>query len=109
MSLEDSKDFHVVEDAEKGNGLFTSRRFAKGEAIYPFDYWSSPVMPMHMTNHSCEPNSSFNEEGELIALRDLEMEEEITYDYLLHPVPASPWNFKCYCNASSCVGWVQAA
>lgn len=32
-------------------------------------------------NHSCEPNAGFREKSTLFALRDIEPEEEITYDY----------------------------
>ena len=99
--------FHVVAGGEKGNGLFTSRGFEKGELIYLFDYWTEEVMPMHMTNHSCSPNSEFNDEGELIALRDLVEGEEITYNYILAPTPASPWNFECQCMADICQGWIS--
>jgi len=92
---------------EKGVGLFATRRFAAGEAIYRMDYWSEERMPMHSTNHSCDPNAGFDEGGMLVARRDIAPGEEITYDYLAHPLPASPWNFKCVCGADSCVGWVD--
>ena len=87
-----SDDFHIVDGQDgKGRGLFASRRFAKGEAIYPFDYWSEEEMPMHATNHSCDPNGSFNDAGMLVALRQIDQGEEITFHYLRHPIPASPW------------------
>lgn len=108
MPVFESADFHVVEDEEKGRGLFTSRRFVEGEFLYFLDYWSAELMPMHLTNHSCEPNVSFNDAGELIALRDIAMGEEIAYDYLRVPLPASPWNFACQCKAESCLGWIRA-
>ena len=78
-----------------------------GESIYRFDYWSQEQMPMHMTNHSCNPNATFNEGGMLVAVRDIEQGEEITFDYMAHPIPASPWNFKCACGADGCVGWID--
>lgn len=101
-------DFYVVKSDDKGRGLFTSRSFVEGEKLYLLDYWSEEVMPMHLTNHSCDPNSEFNEAGELIALRDIEKDEEVSYDYLLRPLPASPWNFDCQCLADDCKGWVSA-
>ena len=78
-----------------------------GESIYRFDYWSYEKMPIHVTNHSCEPNARFNEGGMLIAVREIEPGEEITYDYVAHPIPASPWNFECGCGAKGCVGWID--
>lgn len=78
-----------------------------GVSIYRFDYWSQAQMPIHVTNHSCEPNASFNAEGMLVALREIEPGEEITYDYVAHPIPASPWNFQCGCKAQGCLGWIN--
>ncbi|MDX2029797.1 MAG: SET domain-containing protein [Blastocatellia bacterium] len=107
MSVFESAGFEVFADEGKGNGLFTSREILKGDTVYLLDYWSAEIMPMHMTNHSCEPNSRFNDAGELIALRDIEMGEEITYDYLHIPLPASPWNFACHCKSDICLGWIR--
>src|SRR5689334_20039904 len=94
-------------DSRKGVGLFATREFRAGESIYRLDYWSRPQMPMHATNHSCDPNASFDADGMLVAVRRIEAGEEITYDYLAHPLPASPWNFECRCGAKGCVGWVD--
>ncbi len=66
-------------------------------------------MPIHATNHSCDPNAAFDAEGMLVALRDIAPNEEITFDYLKHPTPASPWNFACRCGSSNCVGWISAS
>jgi hypothetical protein len=109
MPLSSKKDFQIIEGLDqKGMGLFTTREFKMGEDIYQMDYWSKPLMPMHATNHSCDPNSSFNADGMLVAIRDIEKGEEITYDYLLHPIPASPWNFECHCRSAECIEWVLA-
>lgn len=109
MPLSSKKDFQIIEGLDqKGVGLFTTRRFNQGDDIYQMDYWSKPLMPMHATNHSCDPNSSFSESGMLTAIRDIAKDEEITYDYLLHPIPASPWNFECHCGSSNCVGRILA-
>ena len=108
MPLSNWSDFLVGDGHnQKGVGLFTTRKFEKGESIYPFDYWSEEQMPIHATNHSCDPNGGFSEEGVLVALRDIEKHEEITYDYLSRPIPASPWNFKCQCKSENCLGWIS--
>ncbi|HEY0514868.1 MAG TPA: SET domain-containing protein [Thermoanaerobaculia bacterium] len=91
----------------EGVGLFASRELALGEAIYPLDYWSRELMPIHVTNHSCEPSAMFNVEGMLVALRDIGKDEEITYHYLMHPTPASPWDFECHCQSKNCLGWIS--
>ncbi|MEW6125620.1 MAG: SET domain-containing protein [Acidobacteriota bacterium] len=100
--------FEIRDLGDKGAGLFATRNYETGEAIYPFDYWSQPLMPMHATNHSCDANGKFDETGMLVALRNIQAGEEITFNYLHHPIPASPWFFKCECGAATCVGWVDA-
>lgn len=109
MSLSSPDGYEVLPAGPgKGLGLFATRKFVVGEAIYRLDYWSRAQMPMHMTNHSCDPNASFDGDGMLVAVREIEPGEEITFDYVAHPLPASPWNFKCGCGAERCVGWVDA-
>ena len=55
----------IVGDGRKGAGLFATRPFAPGAALFQFDYWSRPIMPMHSTNHSCDPNAAFDQDGAL--------------------------------------------
>ena len=101
-------EFRVVQfSTHKQQALFATRPYAVGDEIYPMDYWSQEVMPMHLTNHSCDPNGRFNDAGILLAVREIAADEEITYDYLAHPLPASPWNFECLCGAGNCQGWVS--
>ncbi|HEX8559830.1 MAG TPA: SET domain-containing protein [Pyrinomonadaceae bacterium] len=108
MSPSSAEGFRALQtDSGKGRGLFATRRYGVGEAIYRLDYWSREEMPMHLTNHSCDPNASFDGGGMLVAVREIEAGEEITFDYTAHPLPASPWNFKCCCGAEACVGWVD--
>lgn len=88
--------------------MIASRAFKPGEAIYQMDYWSAEVMPMHVTNHACDANATFDEAGTLVALRAIATDEEITFNYLNNPTPASPWNFACECGAPNCTGWIKA-
>jgi hypothetical protein len=110
MPLSSTEHFQMITTAgAKQRSLFTTRAFKAGEAIFQMDYWSQALMPMHVTNHSCEPNASFDATGMLIALTDIAAGVEITYNYLQHPTPASPWNFACQCQADTCVGWIDAS
>jgi hypothetical protein len=110
MTDAEAPGYYVVADTgRKGAGLFASRDFACGDPIYQFDYWSQPVMPIHWTNHSCAPNAAFDGEGMLRAVRAIAAHEEITFDYLRYPIPASPWCFECACGSVECRGWIDAA
>ena len=57
-------------------------------------------------NHSCNPNCESDQFGEqiwIVALRDIENGEELTYDYCLwdgEPGDEAP----CYCGAKNCRG-----
>lgn len=61
-------------------------------------------------NHGCEPNVFFDvDDRVLIALRDIEVGEELRFFY-----PSTEWSmdnggFDCLCNSSSCIGRVQGA
>ncbi len=58
-------------------------------------------------NHSCDPNTYVDHESEsLIALRDIEEGEEITFDYLFSEESISS-PFDCNCEAANCVGRVE--
>ncbi|HXM33928.1 MAG TPA: SET domain-containing protein-lysine N-methyltransferase [Pyrinomonadaceae bacterium] len=49
-------------------------------------------------NHSCEGNCGFSDDGDFVAIRDIEREEELTYDYGL--AESNP-NFLMECNCES--------
>jgi len=63
--------------------------------------------PARYVNHSCDPNcEAVNDRGKIwvVAVRDIEPGEELTYDYgydiehfLDHP---------CYCGSKNCVGYI---
>jgi histone-lysine N-methyltransferase SETD1 len=65
-------------------------------------------------NHSCEPNACskvVSQDGHprvvIMALRDIDPNEEITYDYAF-PIEDDPENrVKCLCGAPSCRGFIN--
>ena len=57
--------------------------------------------PFLFSNHSCAPNSTLNAQLQLVALRDLEKEEEIFWDYSTSMLERH-WTMKCSCNAPRC-------
>ena len=53
-------------------------------------------------NHSCDPNcGSAPDWFTLIAMRDIEPNEEITYDYAMTD-SESDWSMGCHCGAKNC-------
>ena len=62
-------------------------------------------------NHSCEPNTFIKGKNELIALRDIQKGEEITYDYSttmneneekIKKAGRTLWTCTCNCNSPLC-------
>lgn len=63
--------------------------------------------PARLINHSCDPNSEAIQDGKRIhlqALRDIEIDEEITFDY--------GFDIECYedhpcrCGSDKCIGYI---
>lgn len=64
--------------------------------------------PGDMLNHSCEPNSGLLGSSMLVAMRDIAVGEEITFDYAM--CDASDYDeFRCLCGRSTCRGIVTGA
>lgn len=56
--------------------------------------------------HSCEPNCGIKNLFEVTAMRDIEVGEEITWDYAM--TEDSDFRMECKCDAPSCRGVVGA-
>jgi uncharacterized protein len=57
-------------------------------------------------NHSCDPNSWFEADGSMTALRGIFPEEEITYDYATSESRAD-FMLNCRCGSKLCRGTVR--
>lgn len=60
-----------------------------------------------MFNHSCDANAGIKGQIILVAMRDIEIGEQITFDFgtvLFHPEEAKPYKFKCLCESKACRG-----
>jgi hypothetical protein len=54
-------------------------------------------------NHSCDPNTVFVDDGKMIATRDVEVGEEITYEYATsESQTSSHMPFPCGCGTPAC-------
>ena len=61
-------------------------------------------------NHCCNPNAGFQGELTLIAMRKIEKEEEVTFDYAMetcHLKGVPPYKFSCNCGAKNCRKFVS--
>ncbi len=64
------------------------------------------MMQQHIVNHSCEPNTGFLDQCMMIAIKDIEENEEIVYDYafVMWSAEESALHFQmeCKCGTPSC-------
>jgi SET domain-containing protein len=70
----------------------------------------SRITKTDYVNHSCNPSCGFSGEITFVALRDIEVGEEITFDYATVIMRTLNnkyiYNFKCECGGPSCRGYV---
>jgi hypothetical protein len=63
--------------------------------------------PGDSINHSCEPNCGMRNATTIVAMRDIAVGEELTFDYAMSD--ASDYNeFNCNCGTSLCRGRIRA-
>lgn len=62
--------------------------------------------PADCVNHSCEPNIGFTGQIGLIAMREIEAGEELTFDYAM--CDGTPYDeFDCQCGSANCRGSIR--
>ena len=108
-----------------GLGVFAERAIVSGETILPVEgkqlslaevrtleaLESYPLQigvrdfidleaPLRLVNHACEPNCYINEKA-LVALRDIQPGEELSFDYSL-TIGQPGWCMRCRCGAVNC-------
>lgn len=120
------KPINVKEIPGKGRGIFAIRDLAKDEIISEFtgprikiehlDEFPPEVVehlfnvgkdeylvarePEVRTNHSCDPNAGIRKETLLVAMRNIQRGEEITFDYSM--IMADDWEMDCLCGSPQC-------
>lgn len=128
-----------------GNGVFSNKEIKSGQTIYFLEGElctldevirrvnegkEEPSDPLEVDdeeyldldeisrtfNHSCEPNSYIKGKNELIALRDITVGEEITYDYSttmndneekIVSAGRDLWTCECNCGSKNCRGIID--
>ncbi len=128
-NLKNSPDVYVS-SCDVGRGVFASRRFARGERILTFNGMrvdaNDPINnepeganllqtgkrtylllnePGLFLNHSCEPNAGIVNGRMLVALADIEKDEEIRFDYST-TMDDGLWTMDCKCLNNSCRGLI---
>lgn len=109
----------------QGKGVFVKERITKGEVIAVFDgniydhksiwtdelrnhciqferkKWRDSTGIARLINHSCEPNCGIKDSFSVVAMRDIEKGEEITWGYEMTEDNLY-WRMDCSCGSLSC-------
>lgn len=72
--------------------------------MIPFEYGRRE--PADFVNHSCNPNAGLAGEAILVAMKDIGVDEEITFDYSMAD-SSEVDEFTCNCHAPQCRGVVR--
>jgi SET domain-containing protein len=121
---------YIQSSRQHGKGVFACAPIRAGEAILKF---SGPLLARrelradeyHLqigdelylgasgeaddyVNHSCAPNAGFADDLLLVARRDIDVGEEITWDYSSAIDEADFAGFACQCGAAACRGVVRS-
>ena len=120
-----------VRECELGRGLFADRSYRVGEEILRFegrtvaahlvsamgedqcymiqigpDLYLEPEPPGRYTNHSCRPNAAIKDDCRLVALIDIDKNQQICFDYST-TMSEDNWTMTCRCGSADCRGVIR--
>ncbi len=118
----------VYNNISKQKELRANNRFKAGDIIIPFSAGETLIEPTYLTvqtgenehitlvpeflqytNHSCRPTVFFDTTNMvLLALRDIEIMEELTFFYPSTELNMSD-SFDCFCGESECLTHIKGA
>jgi uncharacterized protein len=128
-----AKKIKVGDSQIHGRGIFAKYKIKKGEIVaiikgtpvfkinrtisdvfanpdwigFKVHNWIDPIPPYKHINHSCEPNTAIKGKKTLIAIKDIDKNEEVTIDYSI--IEADPrWYLKCDCGSKTCRGIITS-
>ncbi len=121
-----------IKDTKKyGKSIFAKRGFKKNETVFVvfgpitkkpsmytvpigFELYIDPLPPVKYLCHSCNPSCGIKNRNEVVAMRNIKKDEEITIDYamivpnyapeLLKLANMSKKDLKCKCGSKNCRG-----
>lgn len=86
-------------DLDPAMPCFTQRVLQMDEELYLLT--AAQKEPNDCFNHSCDPNLGFRGQIGLVAMRDIDTGEELTFDYAMSD--GEPYDeFECHCGSSNC-------
>lgn len=125
--------FTLADSKIQGKGIFATKKYKKGDFVVKLtgniikrkynektdrtlcanwfgigkDLWIDPDFPLSRINHSCEPNIGIKGRIMFYALKNIEKNEELTFDYSISEEEID-WTMKCNCGSRKCRGKMTA-
>lgn len=129
----DNPKVYVKNNHRFGNAVFAKEKISKDEVIAEFDgkiynaedpVWDDAILCKELSdhciqfsenmwrdsnglarqiNHSCEPNCGIKDLFKIVAMRDIEAGEEISWDYEMSE-KQDLWEMECHCGKPNCRG-----
>ena len=121
----------TIGESKFGKGLFATNQFTKGLVLFIFtgqiihftdtvslgdnecypiqidkEKYLNPDNPWCFINHSCDPNCGINSNLELVAIKNINIGDEIYFDYSTSMLERR-WQMNCLCNSSNCRQIIQ--
>jgi len=119
--------YKLEDTREKGEGIFATRRFVRGNIVMAGAIEKDNLMKNHShasqmgefryalhgglvnkVNHSCSPNCGIklNNSGahDFVAMENVEVGDEITFDYAMRNYSIEFFPLECCCGAANCRG-----
>ncbi len=117
------KNIYYKETNNYGRSIFAKRKFKQGEIVFVIsgpivkiptiytvpidtDLFIDPLLPGKFLNHSCEPSCGIQNRTEVVAMHDLEKDEEIRIDYAMIVLDYDQVRLKqdltCSCGSKIC-------
>ncbi len=122
----DNRKVKIRKTKKCGRGVFAKAKIKKGEVIasfdgpvfeYDYEHWTDDILNhviqfdrrkwrdsngiARLTNHSCNPNCGIKNLFDIVAMRDIEKGEQITWDYEMTE-KNEWWRMRCKCQAPDC-------
>jgi hypothetical protein len=113
-------DILLKNSEEKGKAIYAARKFNLGEKVLTFQgkiinergihtlqigIFENLLVdePWRYVNHSCNPNCGIKDKTTLVAMKKIEENEEITFDYAMTEQKLQN-PFQCLCGSDNCRG-----
>lgn len=122
----DHSGLYLRQTKKFGKAVYTNRKIKKGELVAKFDgniydndfedwtrdlqnhtiqcgknRWRDSKGLARYMNHSCEPNCGVRGLYRIVAMRDIQKGEQITWDYEMTE-KSDWWKLKCKCGSKEC-------